>query len=64
MFKDVKKKIERTLVRWAFYFFSWLFRVLPYSVIKAISGGLLALVYFIVRRMRRAAMSTLEIAFG
>ena len=61
---DGKKKIERILVRWAFYFFSWLFKTFPYSVIKAISGGLLAAVYFVVRRLRRAAMSTLTIAFG
>ncbi|MBF0570569.1 MAG: lysophospholipid acyltransferase family protein [Candidatus Omnitrophica bacterium] len=64
MFKDLKKKIERTLARWAFYFFSWLFRVLPYSVIKSISSGLLTVIYFVLRRMRRAAMSTLSIAFG
>jgi len=64
MFKDLKKKIERILVRWAFYFFSWLFRTLPYPVLKSITGGLLAMVYFVLRRMRRAAMSTLEIAFG
>lgn len=64
MFKDVKKKFERTLARWAFYFFSWLFKVLPYTAIKAITGILLAMVYFVLRRMRRAAMSTLEIAFG
>ena len=64
MFKDVKKKIERTLVRWAFYSFSWLFRVLPYPVIKLITGGLLSVVYFMLRRMRKTAMNTLEIAFG
>ena len=64
MVSDVKKKFERTIVRWAFYFFSWLFRVLPYAAIKAISGGLLTIVYIVLRRMRRAAMSTLEIAFG
>jgi len=64
MFKDLKKNIERVLVRWLYYFFSWLFRVLPYPFIKAISGGLLATVYFILRRMRRSAMNTLEIAFG
>jgi len=64
MFKDVKKKIERTFVRWFFYFFSWLFKTLPYPVIKAISGGLLATVYFVLRRMRKVAMNTLEIAFG
>ena len=62
--KDVKKKIVRILVRWVFYFFSWLFKVLPFPVIKAISGGLLAMVYFVLRRMRNAAMNTLEIAFG
>jgi len=64
MSTDAKKKFERALVRGAFYFFSWLFRVLPYAVIKAISGGLLALVYVILGRMRKAAMNTLEIAFG
>lgn len=51
-------------MRWAYYFFSWLFRALPYPVIKAISGGLLAVVYFVLRRLRRAAMGTLNIAFG
>src|ERR1700744_5590969 len=64
MWKDVKKNIERAFVRWAFYFFSWLFKVLPYPVIKAISGGLLVMIYPVVYRMRQAAMSTLEIAFG
>jgi KDO2-lipid IV(A) lauroyltransferase len=64
MFKDTKKKFERTLVRWAYYFFSWLFGVLPYPAIKAISGGLLVVVYFVLQRMRKAAMNTLNIAFG
>jgi len=63
-FKDFKKKFERTLVRWAFYFFTWLFRVTPYSVIKSMTGALLPLAYLILQRMRRAAMSTLEIGFG
>ncbi len=64
MLKDVKKKIERTLVRWVFYFFSWLFRVLPYSTIKAMTGGLLAIAYGVLRRMRTTAMNTLTIALG
>jgi Kdo2-lipid IVA lauroyltransferase/acyltransferase len=64
MFKDIKKKIERTLVRWVFYFFSWLFRVLPYVVIKAMSKGLLAIAYFVLRRMRKTAMHTLTVALG
>jgi KDO2-lipid IV(A) lauroyltransferase len=64
MFKEAKKNFERTLVRWAFYFFSWMFKVMPYPAIKAISGGLLAVIYFLLRRMRHTAMNTLEIAFG
>ena len=64
MATDAKKIIERALARWAYYFFSWLFRVLPYPVIKAISGVLLAMVYFVLQRMRRVAMNTLSIAFG
>jgi len=64
MATEAKKKIERALVRWAYYFFTWLFRVLPYPAIKAISGLLLSITYPILGRMRRTAMSTLEIAFG
>jgi len=64
MFKDAKKNFERMIVRWAFYFFSWLFRVLPYSAIQFMTPGLLSIAYFILRRMRNAAMSTLSIAFG
>ena len=62
--KDVKKNIERAIVRVVYYFFTWLFSVLPYSAVKAMTPGLLALVYFILQRMRRAAMHTLSIAFG
>ncbi|MBF0504220.1 MAG: hypothetical protein HQL14_03860 [Candidatus Omnitrophica bacterium] len=64
MATDWKKKTERTLVRYAFYFFSWLFRALPYVAIKAMTNGLLSVAYFVVRRMRRSAMDTLSIAFG
>ncbi len=64
MASDAKKKIERAFVRGAYYFFSWLFRVMPYWLIKAISGALLALVYFLLSRMRNTAMHTLAIAFG
>ena len=64
MSKDVKKKMERTLVRWVFYFFSWLFRVLPYRAIKAMTGGLLAIAYFVLRRMRNTAMDTSDHCVG
>ena len=64
MLKNMKKKINRALARWAFHFFFWLFRVMPYPAIKAMTSGLLALAYFLLRRMRGIAMSTLSIAFG
>jgi len=64
MLKDVKKNIERALVRWLFYFFSWLFKVLPYAAIKAMTGGLLKAGYLLLGRMRKTAMNTLAIAFG
>jgi len=64
MFKDFKKKFERAMVRLAYYFFIWLFSILPYPAIKAMTGGLLWTAYFLLRRMRLTAMSTLTIAFG
>ena len=64
MFKDLKKSFERASVRWLYYFFSWLFKVLPYQAVKAITGGILMAAYFILRRMRSSAMHTLSIAFG
>jgi KDO2-lipid IV(A) lauroyltransferase len=64
MFKDAKKKFERTLVRWTYYFFTWFFSILPYRAIKAMTGVLLAVTYPILGRMRASAMSTLSIAFG
>ena len=64
MFKDAKKKFDRALVRWLYYFFTWLFKLLPYAAIKALTAFLLPIVYFILRRMRHSAMSTLAIAFG
>ncbi|MDE2223490.1 MAG: lysophospholipid acyltransferase family protein [Candidatus Omnitrophica bacterium] len=61
---DIGKNIQRTLVRWVFYFFTWLFKVLPYPAIKAISNGLLSVAFLFVIRMRKAALHTLSIAFG
>jgi len=64
MFKDAKKRFERTLVRWLYYFFTWLFKLLPYRAIKAITAFLLPIVYFLLGDMRRSAMNTLGMAFG
>ena len=64
MLKNAKKNIERALVRWVYYFFTWVFRLLPYKAVKAMTGGILVTAYFILRRMRASAMDTLRIAFG
>ncbi len=64
MATDAKKRLERTLVRWMYYFFSWLFNILPYPVIKAISGVLMDFGYVVVGHLRKTAMNTLTIAFG
>ncbi len=64
MNKDAIKKFNRSVARWAYYFFTWLFAVLPYGVIKKLTGGILAVGYFFLRRMRSISMDTLTIAFG
>ncbi|MDE1921111.1 MAG: lysophospholipid acyltransferase family protein [Candidatus Omnitrophica bacterium] len=61
---NVGKNIQRTFVRWTFYFFTWLFKMLPYPAIQAITGGLLSIAYSFVGHMRQSAMHTLTVAFG
>lgn len=64
MFKDIKKKIARAMTRWVYRFFSWVFRVLPYGIVKVMAGALLAIGYTALWWMRRIAMQTLSMAFG
>lgn len=64
MNKDTVKKMKRALARWAYHLFMFIFWVTPYPIIKAISNGLIAFAYRILRRMRKVAMETLTIAFG
>lgn len=64
MMKDLSKNIQRTLARWGYRFFSGLFHVLPYPVLKNMTGGLLVLMYLVILRMRKTTMDTLRIAFG
>ncbi len=64
MKKEFWKKFNRAMARRAYYAFSWLFKVLPYSWIKAMTNALLVFGFFILRGMRTIAMDTLTIAFG
>ncbi|MBI4309905.1 MAG: lysophospholipid acyltransferase family protein [Candidatus Omnitrophica bacterium] len=61
---ESSKKFKRAMARWAYRFFSQVFRVLPYGAIRAMTKGLLAIGYFILRRMRKIAMESLTIALG
>lgn len=64
MNKDLNKRFKRALGRYAYYSFTWLFSVLPYTVIKKMSNVLLKIAYRVLRRMRKIAMETLTIALG
>ncbi len=64
MSKDLNKKIKRALTRFSFHFFMFFFKIFPYWFISAISNGLLAITYLILKRMRKVAMETLNIALG
>ncbi len=64
MSTETTKKIRRGAARWAYYFFTALFAVLPYSIIRFISGGLIRFAYRILGRLRATAMDTLTMAFG
>ncbi len=64
MSQNTSKVIKRALARWAFYFFNWIFKILPYSVVKAISSPLIEIAIVIVKRMRKIAKESLTIAFG
>ena len=64
MNKESIKKCKRAVARWAYYFFTWLFAVLPYGVIKGMANVLLVVAYFILRHMRKIGIETLTIAFG
>jgi len=64
MNKDVVKKIKRAFARYSFYFFSWVFSVLPYSCVRAMTNGMIAIGFMLVKRMRKLSLESLSIAFG
>lgn len=59
------KQAKKDAARFAFYFFTTLFRILPYWFVRLISGALLHIAFNVVlKKMRKTAMETLRIAFG
>lgn len=64
MYKKIIKNINRTLARWAYYLFYWLFDLLPLKLIFILSDGLIAIAYFLLRSMRKIAKESLTIAFA
>ncbi len=64
MNKDRIKKIKRAMARYTFYFFSALFRVLPYALVRVMTNALIVLAFVMVKRMRKLAKESLTIAFG
>ena len=62
--KDTIKKINRTAARNALYFFTGLFRILPYWLVRGMSSVLMAVGFVFTGRHRTVARESLEIAFG
>ena len=53
MNKDVSKKVKRAAARWVYYFFSFLFKILPYSAIQGLIDFILPIGYYALKRMRK-----------
>lgn len=64
MNKDAIKKFRRAVARYAYYFFFFLFKVLPYPIIKSITWLLLPTGYAVLKKLRKNALETLSMAFG
>ncbi|MBF0490345.1 MAG: lysophospholipid acyltransferase family protein [Candidatus Omnitrophica bacterium] len=58
------KQLKKDLARFSFYFFTSLFKVMPYCFVSFISGALVTIAYWVLKRMRKHAMETLQMAFG
>ncbi len=58
------KAVKRAFARQAFYFFRGFFRLLPYSVVKAMTDFILVVGFFFMRSKRAIAQESLDIAFG
>ena len=58
------KRFKRALARWAYYFFYWLFSVLPLKLVLWLSDGLISIAYHCLINLRRIAHESLTIAFG
>ena len=58
------KKFQRAAARQGLYFFTWLLKWVPYSIVRFIAVGALAIGYQFTIRQRRIAEESLSIAFG
>lgn len=58
------KEFMRAFARNAFYFLRALFRFMPYCVVKAMTNGIIAVAFQLVKSKRDVAMESLDIAFG
>lgn len=58
------KAIKRAFARQVFYFFRDFFRLLPYSVVKAMTDFILVVGFFFMKSKRAIAQESLDIAFG
>jgi len=58
------KRFQRALARRGLYFFSWLLKYLPYSVVRGLAAVSISIGYQFTLRHRRIAHESLMIAFG
>ncbi len=64
MATEQSKIVKRAIARWSFVFFNGLFKFLPYWFVRMITNPLLHFGFWIVKRMRKIAKQSLNIAFG
>ncbi len=64
MSKEFRRQFKMAMARFAFYFFTGLFNILPYFMVRFIAKFLLPTAFWMLKRMRKHAMETLQIALG
>ncbi|MCK5579989.1 MAG: hypothetical protein KAJ18_01805, partial [Candidatus Omnitrophica bacterium] len=62
--KQRKKHIRRAFARHGMFFGYWLVGVLPFCFVKIVLKGLLAIVFYFAKRLRKITRESLMIAFG
>ncbi len=64
MSKNLKRQFKMAMARFAFYFFTGLFNLLPYFLVRLIAKVLLPVAFWMLKRMRKHAAESLQIALG